>query len=183
MKDLQKAIETPKPDDLDKIRAYLMQETDKLSDKLTKQLHKYLKVQALLEKRYTKSDILKIIQAQDFFEVGEKIELRQAYNIYQKSVDLLGDINQINKEVERYFSHQRYLKLSKKLEDKGDEEAAAKVQKIADEVIGLFEPDEKEKYEASLYFTQVVIQRTSDPEILKKSQLDRKPVIEIDEAD
>ena len=99
---------------------------------------------------------------------------------------LFGDLNKINKEAERYFSHQRYLELSKKAEDAQDYIGAGKLQKLADELYGLFDPDKKDMYEASMYFEAVVIKRTSNVEVLKKQQIENKPQIidiEFDEID
>ena len=166
---------------LDKIRGYLMNEVKRLNKRDKILLNRILKISALCEKRYSKSQIIKIICAKDFLEVGNSLNERQAYNLYNDTIKVFGDINKINKAAERYFSHERYLILSRKAEEIGDYQTAGRMQEQADKLYGLFEEDIRNDIPPSMFFQQVNVIRTSNPEILKKNEAKRLKTIQLNE--
>ena len=171
--DLQKyeALELVKGADEDKIKDYLLGKTKYLSPKNKKKMESINKVQALLVSGYSKSNVLKIIQKQDFFVIGKSISIRQAYKIYNACVKLYGDLSAVNKDAERLFSREKYLTLAKKLEDAGDYLGAGKMRETADKVIGLFEhTQDGQDFSVFMQNVNVQVVRTNNVQVLKKNQ-------------
>jgi hypothetical protein len=179
---IEMALAEKKLSHIDKIKGYLFGRRKKIVPKLEKQLEKYLKIQQLRQKKYTKSQVIAIIQNPNFFEEGLKISIRQAYTIYNNSIEVFGDVYKINKEAERYFSHEKYVELAQKAEDDGDYETAGRLREKADKLYGLFDDDKKEDVKPSLYFQNVTIVRSSDPDLFKKKQEEKiKKRIQLDD--
>jgi hypothetical protein len=165
------AIQTKKMDKPDRIRAYLMGEIKSLKKSEHKFLSRIKKIEALCERRYTKANIIKIISSKDFFEMDEALSERQSYNLYNDAQKIFGNVQKFNKDAERYFSHERYLKLAKIAEDAGDYLAAGQLQEKADKLYSLFEPETGSK-NTGLFFqnVKVTVVRTSNPNALIQTQ-------------
>ena len=157
----------------DRLELYVLGKRSQLS---ARDLQTYNELQVvvnyILARRYSKRDITKSMQKQQFWGTVRKDGMSEsrAYQIYNLAQELFPHLMDVNKKVERIASYNKYKELATKAENAGDLQLAMQCYSKADSVMGLFDGDDTDGESRSIYFGNVVVVRSSDPQAFYDKQ-------------
>ena len=151
-------------DKLDRYRAHIL-EGRKLTPEEEKQLSRYRKAVSLLSTGYSRLRVIATMRADPLDPLSES----QLYNIVRDAVKLYGNLEEVDKKAERWISYENYKLLADLARRAGDYGAAIRAQNKADELLGLFAPDQG-KMDPKAFLIPVPMEFCTDPQVLREQE-------------
>lgn len=110
------------------------------------------------------------LQTAAIFSKETGLSESQCFYILRQSMELFGDVGEVDKRAERIAATEWYLNLANKAKERDELEVAMKCRERADKLQGLYEQD-KQAIPLDKLLPAVNVTLISDPDILRAQQL------------